>query len=262
MPYNGRHIWKTSSRRRVRPCPCWTHRDGSPSQQRDGHTRCDEMQICPPLDWGARLDPGLFWTWTWSWRATPIVLFCRLGVRLICRDTHRHPAAAVCHCAPRAVLRPRSSPQIGVLDPTAWIRPFLTCACVCVCVCAPWPSATRSLQGPVTGSPGPRAQGPRRQDSGPVSVPAQHMSETAWTGLVVRQLPLFLFPSLSSVSQTGGEQAAATSRPPVLVAGERVEFGRARDEEDKVCACGGVTPGFFPPVLIGSGTTAHGVFRG
>lgn len=154
------------------PGACWMHRDGSPSQQRDGHTRCDEMQICPPLDWGARLDPGLVWTRT----ATPIVLFCRLGVRLICRDTHRHPAAAVCHCASRAVLRPRSSPHIGVLDPTAWIRPFLAC----VCVCAPWPSATRSLQGPVTGAPGP-GQG-QRQGSGPVPVPAQHMSETAWTG--------------------------------------------------------------------------------
>lgn len=34
---------------------CWTHRDGSPSQQRDGHTRCDEMQICPPLDWARDL---------------------------------------------------------------------------------------------------------------------------------------------------------------------------------------------------------------
>lgn len=123
------------------------------------------MQICPPLDWGARLDPGLVWTWTWSWRATPIVLFCRLGVRLNCRDTHRHPAAAVCHCAPRAVLRPRSSPQIGVLDPTAWIRPFLTCACVCVCVCA-LALCDQVLAGagdrlPMAQGPGPKASGLR-----------------------------------------------------------------------------------------------------
>lgn len=130
------------------------------------------------------------------------------------------------------------------VQPSDWragpdsLDPAIPDLCVCACALA---LCDQVLAG--AGDRRPRAQG-YRQDSG--RSPSRHSTCLRQLGRAGRSATPSVFVFFTVLGEPNRwSKAAATSRPSVLVPGERVEFGRARDEEDKVCALRGGNTGDF-----------------